>query len=228
MTYQARRRRLRMGACFVLAWVALALFASAIAHAQPLGAAGPLHPSIPRAAQTYRLALKREAQLAWGINAPVATFAAQIHQESRWRIDAASPVGAQGLAQFMPATAKWLGGLSPNLQERAPLNPTWSLRALVTYDRWLSDRVHIAATPCEHMAFTLSAYNGGLGHVYKRQALAAQRGIAADVCIGAACNINPGVSPASQAENAHYPPIILRTFEPLYTATGQWGAGVCT
>jgi hypothetical protein len=98
---------------------------------------------------------------------------------------------------------------------------------LVTYDRWLADRIHISASVCERMAFALSAYNGGLGWVYKRQALAAQQGVAPDVCMGGACNINPGVSAASQAENAHYPHVILRTFEPLYAATGQWGTGVC-
>ncbi|MBP6897390.1 MAG: transglycosylase SLT domain-containing protein [Pseudacidovorax sp.] len=67
--------------------------------------------TIPRDAERYQLTLKREAQRTWGLDAPVATFAAQVHQESRWRADARSPVGAQGLAQFMPSTASWIGGV---------------------------------------------------------------------------------------------------------------------
>lgn len=76
------------------------------------GAAG----TIPAAAKTYRALLVREARLAWGINAPVATFAAQIHAESAWDIHAVSPAGAQGLAQFMPSTAAWISAIFPDLR----------------------------------------------------------------------------------------------------------------
>lgn len=175
---------------------------------------------VPADAQRHRLTLLREAKRAWGNQAPVATFAAQVHQESRWRAQARSPVGAVGLAQFMPTTATWIGGLYPSLGERAPMNPTWALRALVTYDKWLADRIK-ADTECERMAFALSAYNGGLGWVYKRQ----QRSDRPGLCMGATCTINPGVSPASQRENEDYPRVILTRYEPLYQA---WGRGACT
>lgn len=175
---------------------------------------------IPRQAEAHRLTLKREAHRIWGLDAPVATFAAQVHQESRWREDARSPVGAQGLAQFMPSTATWIGGIYPGLADRAPANPTWALRALVSYDQWLAQRIK-AESPCEQMAFALSAYNGGLGWVYKRQKLSATPAR----CMGATCEINPGITPASQRENAHYPKVILTKFEPMYQA---WGKGVCS
>ncbi|WP_198086622.1 lytic transglycosylase domain-containing protein [Variovorax sp. E3] len=174
---------------------------------------------IPRDAQRHQLTLKREAQRVWGLNAPVATFAAQVHQESRWRENALSPVGAVGLAQFMPSTARWIGGLYGDLRDVAPLNPTWALRGLVTYDKWLFDRVK-ADNECEQMAFALSAYNGGLGWVYKRQRLSPQPG----VCIGATCAINPGIAPANQRENEHYPDVILNKHQPLYRT---WGRGAC-
>ena len=180
-----------------------------VAHAQP----------IPREAARYQLTLKREAQFAWGLQAPVATFAAQVHQESRWQLDARSPVGAVGLAQFMPTTSNWIGGLYPGLNERSPTNPTWSLRALVTYDKWLADHIQ-ADDECQDMAFALSAYNGGLGWVYKRQKLSQQPGL----CLGSTCTINPGITPASQRENQHYPEVILLKYEPLYLI---WGNGTC-
>lgn len=96
------------------------------------------------------------------LSALVADFAAQLHQESGWRPDAISPAGAQGLAQFMPATADWISQLIPMLSSREPFNPAWAIRALVSYDRWLWQRVS-AASDCERMAMTLSGYNGGLG-----------------------------------------------------------------
>jgi soluble lytic murein transglycosylase-like protein len=209
-----RRTTRKLAASFLTVLAGLVLFTVSAcivaAHAQP----------IPQQAQRHRLTLKREAQHAWGLGAPVATFAAQIHQESRWRDNARSPVGAEGLAQFMPATANWIGGLYASLGERAPNNPTWAIRALVTYDKWLADRLQ-AESFCEEMAFVLSAYNGGLGWVQKRQRASRRPG----VCMDVACAINPGVSAASQRENEHYPKVILRTYEPLYAT---WGPGACS
>ncbi len=69
---------------------------------------------VPTEAQQYRRDLTRIAQAEWGLDAPVATFAAQVHQESRWRFNAKSPVGAQGLGQVMPSTAVWLAELFPD------------------------------------------------------------------------------------------------------------------
>ena len=57
---------------------------------------------IPRAALQYRSELIRSSRMVWGMDAPVAVFAAQIHTESWWRNSTVSSVGAQGLAQFMP------------------------------------------------------------------------------------------------------------------------------
>jgi soluble lytic murein transglycosylase-like protein len=196
---------------FVLACIVLLEFLAPYARAQ-----------VPVDATRYKLDLRRQAQLVWGLDAPVATFAAQIHQESRWRADARSPVGAQGLAQFMPATARWISGAYAELGDNAPYNPTWAIRALVTYDKHLYDRVK-AANHCERMAYALAGYNGGLGWVYKRQKLSPEP----LVCLGKTCELNPGIHPANQRENAEYPRRILLQHEPLYVRAG-WGNGSCT
>lgn len=200
--------------------LALAVLAAALLGAIVLTlCAASAQAQVPPQAQQHRLALKRNAHMLWGLEAPVATFAAQVHQESRWRPDARSPVGALGLAQFMPSTAAWMGEVDAELRGPAPANPTWALRALVRYDLWLWQRIR-ADDGCERMAFTLAAYNGGLGWVYKRQAASSTPGR----CLGAACRINPGVSLASQRENEHYPELILQRYEPLYES---WGRGSC-
>ena len=174
----------------------------------------------PRAGQ-YKRTLIQQSHYVWGLNAPIASFAAQIHQESRWNASARSPVGAAGLTQFMPATAQWISGMDGELKSGDVFNPKWAMRALVVYDKFLYSKVS-AVNPCERLAFAMSAYNGGLGWVNKRKA----RSSNPDVCFGATCEINPGVSAASQRENAGYPKVILKTFEPMYIKAG-WGQGVC-
>lgn len=185
---------------------------------------GQLHAAeIPAAAHKYRADLTRNARLAWGLEAPIATFAAQVQQESGWNPSAISRVGARGLAQFMPATADWIGGIDPALAARQPDNPVWALRALTTYDRWLWERVQ-ADTPCDRMAFVLSSYNGGLGWLLKDKALAARQGGNRNRWWGEVDRYNGGRSNASFAENRAYPLRILKVLERGYSA---WGVGVC-
>ena len=100
---------------------------------------------IPRAAERHRAELIRVSRAVWGLEAPVAVFAAQVHTESWWRNGTVSSAGAQGLAQFLPSTAEWLPRAVPELEREAgpsaPFNPGWALRALVSYDKWLWDRL---------------------------------------------------------------------------------------
>ena len=177
----------------------------------------------PQAALQYRDDVIRNARLEWGLSAPVADFAAQLHQESGWRTDAVSPVGAQGLAQFMPATADWISQLMPALSSREPFNPAWAIRALVSYDRWLWQRIS-AASDCERMAMTLSGYNGGPGWVRRDQRLAANLGLDSQRWFGHVATVNAGRNAASWRENRHYPQRILHELAPRYLT---WGGGSC-
>ncbi|MBY0466660.1 MAG: transglycosylase SLT domain-containing protein, partial [Burkholderiales bacterium] len=54
---------------------------------------------VPAAAHKYRAELTRAAHSQWGLDAPIAALAAQVHQESGWQPNAVSHVGAQGMAQ---------------------------------------------------------------------------------------------------------------------------------
>lgn len=183
---------------------------------------------VPVAAEGYRRLYVRTVSAEWGIGAPIASLAAQVHQESGWNCRAVSRVGARGCAQFMPATARWMEELSPGLAGFATglaFDPYANFRAQAGYMRWLHDRVKGPA-PCERMAFALSGYNGGEGWRIKRQRLAAARGIDPHRCLGATCAVNPGINPANQRENEDYPRRILLTLEPRYERAG-WGRGSC-
>lgn len=203
----------------VLALTALIVFAAT--GCQPAYA-----DDIPTDAKRYQRTLIRTSHALWGLDAPVATFAGQIHQESRWRVNARSPVGAEGLAQFMPATSDWFAELYPShLGDRQPYNPGWALRAMVLYDKWLHARIQ-AACPCEKWAMVLSAYNGGLGWVYRDKRLASSKGLDPLVWFDSVERVNAGRSTANWKENRGYPRKILLRWEPLYERAA-WGNGVC-
>ena len=165
----------------------------------------------------FRARIMREAQVRFGIPAPIPAVAGQIQQESGWNPAATSRVGAQGLMQFMPATSKW-AATAGAFGSVDPLNPLWSIRAGVWYDRWLYERIR-ADSDCDRWTFTLSAYNGGLGYVYKRQKLSSAPG-SYDVT----GYLNPGITPANQIENQTYGPKILLKHQALFTS---WGRVVC-
>ncbi|ATO34600.1 transglycosylase SLT domain-containing protein [Dickeya dianthicola] len=177
----------------------------------------------PAAAQQYRNDVIRNARLDWGLNAPIADFAAQLHQESGWNPRAVSPVGARGLAQFMPSTASWISQAVPDLTANQPFNPAWAIRALTSYDHWLWQRIN-AANSCERMAMTLSGYNGGLGWVQRDQKLAAQRGLDSQRWFSQVATVNAGRHDAAWRENRHYPQRILLELAPRYLA---WGGRSC-
>ena len=196
-------------------WLALG-FLCGLAHAAEI--------TIPRAAEAHRATLVRAAHASWGLDAPVSVFAAQVHTESWWRNDTVSHVGAQGLAQFMPATARWLPSVAPETGRPAPFNPGWSLRALCVYDKWLWDRTN-GADAFERMAFTLSAYNGGLGWVNRDKAKARRQGADASRWFGAVETVNAGRSAAAWQENRQYPRRILKDRQYAYIKAG-WGPGI--
>ncbi len=178
--------------------------------------------TIPDDAYHYRSQVIRYGRLVWGMDAPTASFAAQIHQESRWRADARSIAGAQGIAQFMPSTSRWIAGVYPaDLSGADPYNPDWGIRALIRYDRNLWEQFRVA-DPCQHMAFALSSYNGGVGWAKRRQRMS----VSPNDCLNVTCRINPGVSADSQRENEGYPRRILLMFEPVYVRAG-FGLGAC-
>lgn len=173
----------------------------------------------PRAALKYRADLVRSARLAFGLDAPVAVMAGQVHQESAWRPDARSPY-AHGLAQFTPDTAEWISGTAADLQVVDTGNPVWALRALARYDRWLHDRVPDNGNACDRWWAVLRGYNGGLGHWRKEARLAApatDRGAIDARCGQASRHVS------HCKENLAYPRVILTRWQPLYTS---WGPGV--
>lgn len=189
--------------------LALSLAFSGPAFAQP----------VPHAAHAYRAKLQRAAHTQWGLDAPVAVLAAQVHQESGWNPQAVSRVGARGLAQFMPGTATWwCQANSLTAAQCQPHNPSWALRALVGYDKWLFDRAPTRYSTYDRMHVALRAYNGGLGHW---QAEARATGLPQPTIEQVAAACGQARRHASHCkENLGYPARILGVLQPRYQAWG--------
>lgn len=94
------------------------------------------------------LPLINAASQKWGV--PAALLTAQLHQESDFDPNARSPVGALGIAQFMPATAAQFG--------IDPLDPAQAINAQAQY---MAELYHEFGS----WPLALVAYNWGPGHV---------------------------------------------------------------
>lgn len=79
---------------------------------------------------------------------------AVIWQESKYKVRARSYVGAQGLMQLMPATAKRFGCMDPH-------DPAANIEAGTKYLRFLLERFH------GNVSLALAGYNAGEGAVDK-------------------------------------------------------------
>ena len=213
-------RTLEVGVLLVLALASAFLWVVAVSSFLAVLLPAPANAQVPAAAHQHRAELTRAAHTQWGLNAPIPALAAQVHQESGWRADAVSRVGAQGMAQFMPSTATWWCKLHKlSAADCQPRNPTWALRSMVGYDKWLYDRTPTRYTERDRLHVALRAYNGGLGHW---QAEAASTGLAQPTVaqVDAACG-KARRHRTHCAENLGYPQRILTVLQPRYSG---WGA----
>lgn len=176
-------------------------------------------PAVPALAPQYRAMLQREAQFVFGMNAPIAVFAAQIQQESSWRAGVTAWDNGRGLAQFMDATAAVIVANFPELGAADPYNPRWAIRALVRYDLWLLERVK-GVSECHKWGAALKSYNGGLTYVQRAQ----QRSTSPGLWFGTTEWIKTGQSDKNFEYSRTYPHKVLFKHQHNYV---EWGRMVC-
>lgn len=208
----------------VLASLLLTLTAGAFAQSTA-------HVVIPQSAAAYRTILIKEARNADGVGANVALYAAQIHAESRFRINAVSPVGAKGMSQFMPGTAADMNRIHSNsLGQLEIYSPLWSIRAMVLYNGQIRRGIApFGSEPlgeCTMMAMVMSGYNGGPGWIPRDRRLARDNGRNPDLWFDNTALYSTR-SRAAFKENREYPERILKVFLPAYLRAGWPGEDVC-
>ena len=97
-------------------------------------------------------------------------LAAVAYVESKFDTAAVSNVGAQGMMQIMPITARAMG-----IPEGMESNPAESVRAATHYFAYLS-RLFRRVPEGERTNFVLAAYNAGFGHIHDAMRLAHKYG----------------------------------------------------
>ena len=96
---------------------------------------------------------------------PPAVLAAQIASESAWDPNAVSPDGAEGIAQFMPATWKEFGIDADGDGKADPFDPNDAIVSAALLNCVNADLV--ANVPGDPVRNTLAAYNAGFNMVIK-------------------------------------------------------------
>lgn len=219
-----RRSPAWVGAAMIVVGLLAIVLDAQAAPTKPMPATGA--PRIPDSSAMYRRWVEQAAVEVWGVDASPARLAAQLHQESSWNPRARSAAGAEGLAQFMPATSRWIAQRFPDrLGDFDPWDPQEAALAAALYDRWLIER-NRGANACASWAFGLSAYNGGERWLHDEQALARRAGRDPGLWFDNVALARARSAPAWR-ENRGYVHRVLLELEPAYIAAGWSGEAVC-
>ena len=97
-------------------------------------------------------------------------LAAVAYVESKFDTSAVSSVGARGLMQIMPQTARAMG-----IPEGMEHDPDESVRAAAAYFEYLS-HLFRRVPEGERINFVLASYNAGFGHIQDAMRLASKYG----------------------------------------------------
>jgi membrane-bound lytic murein transglycosylase F len=92
-------------------------------------------------------------------------FKSQGIAESGLDPNAASPAGARGVMQIMPATYAEIRKQNPHFPETD--QPRWNIAAGIYYDRLLYDKWRTPPAGDERLLFAFGSYNAGYGRIYQ-------------------------------------------------------------
>jgi len=110
---------------------------------------------------------KQSAQISFPFDARSWLYLkSQAYAESGFNPNAVSPVGALGISQFMPGTARGMGGTT-----QQALDPAWAIVAQGRYMKIMWHYFPSITDETTHWAFADASYNSGAGNVLKSQLL---------------------------------------------------------
>jgi cell wall-associated NlpC family hydrolase len=112
--------------------------------------------------------LEEAGSLCAGLSAPL--LAAQIDVESDWNPAAVSPAGAEGIAQFLPATFALYGKDDDGTGDVSPFDAVDAVMAMGRYDCALLAEVS-GLSGDDAVSLMLAAYNAGIGAVRAAQGI---------------------------------------------------------
>ena len=126
-------------------------------------------------------------------------MAAQAYQESAFDPEAVSFMGAMGLMQLMPSTARDVG-----VSQSEVFHPQSNVRGAAKLINQLNAHYSFIVNPDERLNFILAAYNAGPGHIDDARALAQKHGKNPDIWLG---NVDTYVFNMSQPDYYNQPEV---------------------
>lgn len=136
---------------------------------------------------------------------------AQCYQESRLNPRAVSPVGAQGLCQFMPGTWREATPALRIAGDASPFNPELSVQAAAWYMAKLRKVWSSPRPEGDRHRLALASYNAGAGHIIK-----AQKACGGPMLYEAIMLCLPRITgPVHSKETAGYAPAIYKHYQKL-------------
>lgn len=182
----------------------------------------PARAAPPKACEGYR-----GVMLSVYAPSAAAVYVGQVVQESACDGEAVSPAGAQGLAQFMPLTARDVAERNSALSPPLPFSPEWAVRAQVYYMTQQKRRLR-GDGECEDWAMALAAYNSGAGWVLRAKRRAAREGKSPYRWWGnVEATPDRRHSRAAVRENRHYVRVILRRRAPAAARAWRLSPSPC-
>lgn len=119
----------------------------------------------------YDKKIQKSVKLYWSDYPKWKYWKAQIYQESVFKENAVSPVGAMGLAQFMPRTWKQISKEMDYPLFANAFIPRYAIDAGAYYMRKLRNSWSWNRPAKEKNKLAQASYNGGIGNILKAQKL---------------------------------------------------------
>ena len=148
-------------------------------------------------------------------------MAAQAYQESAFDPQAVSHMGAMGLMQLMPGTARDVG-----VSQSEVFVPESNVRGAAKLIKQLNTHYAFITNADERINFILAAYNAGSGHVDDARALAQKYGKNPNVWLG---NVDTFVLKMSDSQYYNQPEVKYgyfrgsETYEYVNSIRARWG-----
>lgn len=119
----------------------------------------------------YDEQIRRATHLYWGDYPDWLGWKAQLFQESRLRPDAVSPVGAKGIAQFMPGTWRDVMRAMGVRGAVSPADAALAIEAGAFYMAQLRRQWRAPRPALDRQQLAQASYNAGLGSLLRAQKL---------------------------------------------------------
>lgn len=113
--------------------------------------------------------IKKAVKLYWTDFPKWRYWKAQLYQESRFKSTAVSPVGAKGLAQFMPKTKEQIWRELKYSKNISAFSDVHSITAGAYYMRKQRNQWRTKRPSLDRHYLALASYNAGLGNILKAQ-----------------------------------------------------------